>query len=257
MAPSTDQGPTGRHPLAESSDGPLGLEESGAFDFPGLRPGLSSQAPWGPRSENLRRMATTLLRKSGGERRSSSRTPRAFAQLLAKVATRSLTTAATNLTSGAPGCSVAESTRARRCQQLPSGLDAPRPVMHGVPILPIPLLCWLFSRFRLSASFLWVENSRLGNAGCLRHQAWMADGDVNSHSPCRNKFRVCPVFNHPAGEGRDACRIAVFRQLCVRCLVADFPSGSVSGSRHATEFMERISCSVHDLDAQCLQVSLS
>ena len=32
--------------------------------FPGLRPGLSSQAPWGPRSENLRRMATTLLPKS-------------------------------------------------------------------------------------------------------------------------------------------------------------------------------------------------
>ena len=64
MASSTDQGPTGRHPLAESSDGPLGLKESLASDFPGLRPGLSSQAPWGPRSENLRRMATTLLRQS-------------------------------------------------------------------------------------------------------------------------------------------------------------------------------------------------
>ena len=64
VASSTDQGPTGRHPLAESSGDPLGLKERLASDFPGLRPGLSSQAPWGPRSENLRRMATTLHPKS-------------------------------------------------------------------------------------------------------------------------------------------------------------------------------------------------
>ena len=73
VSSSTDQGPAGRHPLAESSDGPLGLEESLASDFPGLRPGLSSQAPWGPRSENLRRMATTLLWKSLGTRSLAAR----------------------------------------------------------------------------------------------------------------------------------------------------------------------------------------
>ena len=56
---STDQGPTGRHPLAVWSDGPWGLEECLASDFPGLRPGLSSQAPWGPKCENLHRIATT------------------------------------------------------------------------------------------------------------------------------------------------------------------------------------------------------
>ena len=33
-------------------------------DFPGLRPGLSSQAPLGLRSENLRTIATTFLPKS-------------------------------------------------------------------------------------------------------------------------------------------------------------------------------------------------
>ncbi len=64
MAPSIDQGPTGRHPVAESSDGPLGLEEDLASNLPGLRPGLSGQAPLGPRRENLRTIATTLLPKS-------------------------------------------------------------------------------------------------------------------------------------------------------------------------------------------------
>lgn len=62
--------------MAELSDGPLGLEDCLASDFPGL----SSQAPLGRRSEQLPILAIALLPESVGIRRSATQSLRVAAK---------------------------------------------------------------------------------------------------------------------------------------------------------------------------------
>ncbi len=66
--PNLPQGPTGRHSTRPASDGPWGLDRiKRGHVSQGCRPGLSSRAPLGRKSQRfLRRMATTPLRKSRG-----------------------------------------------------------------------------------------------------------------------------------------------------------------------------------------------